>query len=418
MSRRNPEDTAAAEVQKDIENPVRFGPGPVVAAGITDPAALKYAAGAQARQQQQRKPAPGRYVTPVAGGKGPPIPRLDQPATEGASMADQAVMQRGQPGPAPMGGMFTGAPPPSPTAAPIARAGGPPVGILPSDVLPNEAKEDPEFRQGQGSMYAASQPHLAYKYGVLRNGKRVPPQQLTQVRKGLSDKSIQDLKMLSDLQGGSPPAGEDPRIEQDAAASVSGAAGRLGNSPTDGPKTEQAIGQEKLTEAVKKLDDFDFATFRDMMMKDIINNEEQRNIIEARCKQMDITDLIVRGFVTQVVPIVPGKFEVEFRSVSGEDDLAVKRLLMLESKGLEVTERYLLDKYSLMGVTCGLYAINNNKVPDHHDRDGNFNEEAFWKKFTFVTKYPLHMLGSIGVNCFWFDIRVRRLFVAEKLGNG
>jgi hypothetical protein len=155
-----------------------------------------------------------------------------------------------------------------------------------------------------------------------------------------------------------------------------------------------------------------------MMMKDIINNEEQRDLIEKRCTPLDITDLIMRGFVTQRVPVIPNKFEPEFQSMTGGEDLAIKRLIMQESKGLEVSDRYLLDKFSLMAVTIGLRAINGNVIPTHQDNNGKFDEEAFWRKFDFVSKYPFHMLASLGVNYFWFDIRVRKLFVAEKLGNG
>ena len=44
--------------------------------------------------------------------------------------------------------------------------------------------------------------------------------------------------------------------------------------------------------------------------------------------------------------------------------------------------------------------------------------QVFLKKFNMVLRLPLHMLASIGVNTLWFDVRVRKLFVAEKLGNG
>lgn len=98
--------------------------------------------------------------------------------------------------------------------------------------------------------------------------------------------------------------------------------------------------------------------------------------------------------------------------------MALKRLVMIESRGLEVSERYLLDKFSLMTLVAGLYTLNNNPVPDFHDKDGHFEEDLFWTKFKSITKYPFHMLASIGVNYFWFDIRVRKLFVADSLGNG
>ena len=338
-------------------------------------------------------------------------------------MSDNAVLQR-TPGEGPSqpqpqtpqrGAMFQAvAPPSTPKPSGFSR---PPPNILPSDTLPAEVRNDPEFREGQGSMYASAQPALAYKYGVIRRGQRIAPQQLVSGGggKGLRPETVKDMEMLQNLQKTRESAeSEDQRVEKEAAEGSSGAAGRLGNSPDNGPQVDKTA----VVDAVKKLDDFDFNTFREMMMKDIINNDEQREIIEKRCKPLDITDLIMKGFVTQRVPIIVDKFEPEFQSMNGSEDLAIKRLIMVESKGVEVSDRYLLDKFSLMAVAIGLRAINGNVVPTHQDKDGKFDEEMFWRKFDFVTKYPFHMLASLGVNYFWFDIRVRKLFVAEKISFG
>jgi hypothetical protein len=36
----------------------------------------------------------------------------------------------------------------------------------------------------------------------------------------------------------------------------------------------------------------------------------------------------------------------------------------------------------------------------------------------WVTKRPLHLIASIGTNHSWFELRVRKLFVAERVKNG
>ena len=66
----------------------------------------------------------------------------------------------------------------------------------------------------------------------------------------------------------------------------------------------------------------------------------------------------------------------------------------------------------------GITRINTTTLPTHLDQGGNFNDELFWKKFNRVLKFPFHMLASIGVHYYWFDVRVRKLFVAERLKNG
>jgi hypothetical protein len=268
-------------------------------------------------------------------------------------------------------------------------------------------------------MFATSQPNLARKYGVIRGKEQVPPQMLAPPPTTLSEGTIQDLRALQELQSARQVVESgDARAEREATAGPAGMAGRLGNSPNDGPAASPDASQANIQEAVRRLDDFDFNTFREMMMKDILNNEEQRKIIEEKLTPLDLSDLIMQGFVTQRIPIIPNVFEPTFRSMSGEEDLAIKRLVMEESKGVAVSDRYLLDKFSMMSVAIGVYSINGNVMPSHLNSEGRFEAELFWKKFNLLIRYPFHMLASLGVNYFWFDIRVRKLFVAEKVGNG
>lgn len=421
------------EVKKDISQPATFGP-PVVAPGVTDPAAQKYA-----KQFEQRR-GPPKYGVPVAGGPTPPIPRLDSEPTGMLPMADQANQQRIQqtgpfvgagslfqgPPPAPQsGGIFPQQPQqqkPSPTALPP--------GLMMTDLLPEVARKDAAFRDGHGSMYAVSQPALAYKYGVVRNKQHVSPQQLASGKSGaaasgLKPETLAGLQAIS-AANQSPETAEatrtaqareeDKRIMGEAAAGSAGASGRLGNV-TEGPQPE-AKPAKSAADLAKNMDDFDFNRLREALMKDIINNDEQREIIEKRLEPLSLDELFTTGSITQNVPILPGKLEATFRSLSAEDDLTLKRLAMKEAKGLEVSDQYLLDKFSLMTIIAGLYAINNNPFPDYRDVQGHFDEELYWAKFHLISRYPFNMLATLGVHHFWFDIRVRKLFVMESLGNG
>lgn len=352
--------------------------GPFVAPGVKDPRAIAYAQ--QVQERQRARPASGL-----------PIPLLTGEAQPGMTMADQAAAAR----PPAQGSIFE-------PAAPLSR---PPANLLPQDLLPDEATRDPAYREGGGSRYASSQPALAYKYGVIRNGQRLAPQQLVTGKPGLKPETVEGLKALQNFNRDS-----DAKVEREAAAGAAGAAARVGESPPADPT--------EVEKALKQLDDFDFNKFREAMMKDIINNDDQRKIIEERLEPLLLDDLLVNGFVTQVVSIVPEKFEPEFQDMSGETELALKRLVMEESKSIEINARYFLEKYSLMSVVAGLRSLNRNPLPDFKDREGNFDDALFWAKFNRVMKFNFHMLASLGVNYFWFDIRVRKLFVAERLKNG
>ena len=359
---------------------------PYVAPGVTDPQALRY------RQEFDRRRQAGKSLA-----AGPSIPLLAGEAQEGRTMAEQAR----RPTAAPQGSIIE---------PPMTR---PPSGLLPQDMLPDEATRDPSYIEGAGSRYATSQPALAYKYGVIRQGQRLAPQQLGGRSSGLSQATVDGLQAVQSFNKTREKAeSTDGQIEADAAAGPAGAGARIGK-----PVDEKAKAED-VEKVLSQLDDFDFNKFREAVTKDLLNNDDQRKIIEARLSPLSLDDVIVNGFVTQFVPIIPGKFEPEFQSLMAGDDLALKRMIMEESRTIEVNARYFLDKFTLMGVAAGLRSINRNPLPDCHDANGDFNADLFQLKFERVARFNLHMLQSLGVNYYWFDIRVRKLFVAEKLGNG
>jgi hypothetical protein len=230
-------------------------------------------------------------------------------------------------------------------------------------------------------------------------------------------RDLEELKKLQDAQA--PGTHKD---EAEAAASVSDAAkaaSTVGDLPGGEEEKELSESEKKqISDTLQSMDEFEFDAWRQAMMKDLLNSPEQKEIIEARLKPMEIEDLIIQGYVTQEVPVVPGKFMPSFKTSDGETDLALKRLIMEDAQSLEVSDRYYLDKFSLMSVAASVHAINGKPFMDHRNSDGEFDDELFRKKFTMILRLPMHMLASLGINAFWFDIRVRKLFVAEKLGNG
>lgn len=371
------------------EPPVHIG------AGVTDPRALAYQ-----KQLMERK-----YNVPVAEGPTPPIPPLDRPFQKDMTMADQgrAYQRMAQ---AEQGGGII-APQPS----------GPP--LLPGDVLPEEAKSDPAFQQGTGSMLAVNQPAMAVKYGVIRNGHRLAAQQLSTGRGGLSEATIKGLQALTSAQSA-------PKVDQEAldrkdadreaAKTSAGEAARLANESRS--DNIDPISDEERKKFYGRMDEFDWKQIREALMKDILNNEDQRKIIEERCEPMDVMDLVNYERVCQIVPVVPNRFEPEFQSTTGTEELAIKRLIMQEAKSLSVGDEYLLDKYSMMGIALGVKAINKKPLPTHLNAKGEFDEDLFLAKFNRVLDLPFQMLASLGVNYFWFVSRVRLLFRAEKLKNG
>lgn len=423
---------------KDIDNPTDFTGGSVPGAEDPDqppvfippgmsPEVQAYAAGAQARRA--RKVAAPKANMPVGGIALPPVPRLDSEHTPGMTMAASADQANFEKLVAAQGTMNTdqGQPETSvvemPTPQQLQPRGQPAnLGILPGDVLPEAATEDPNFRQGHGSMVAAAQPELALKYGVLRKGQWIPGQKIQNPggsKKQLSQKSVEDLQRINELQ--KQQTSTDgvglPKTKEEAVSQVPEAAKAAAKVAGEGEPLSKEE-EVKLKKELGKLDEFQLATLRERMMKDIIQNDEQKKIIEDRLEPLAIDELLLHNRIKQKVPIIPGRFEPTFRSVSGQEDMAIKRLITEESDSIQVSQQYLVDKYSLMAVTLGVYAVSSAPLSEHLDNEGNFDDEKFLAKFNRVSKLPTHMLASLGVNYGWFEERVRALFVADEVGNG
>lgn len=382
---------------------------PGVPPGAVDHAAAAFEA---AKAQRQRQNAPPKGNVPVAGGPTPRIPHLaGAPQHPGMTMAQHAAAERG--GPAPAAPSSSGFVEPAMSIGPNQVAPSPAaLGILPTDELPPQAQQDPEFVNGMGAMFAANQPKLAMKYGVVRKGKLVPPQQLRgQPQSQLRPETVRDIEALQSFQQHQQ---TQQRAEGDGPSEMGRAAGTVGVPGA----TFSEDDKKKIEDTVNSLDEFDFDQFRQSMMRDILNNEQQKKVIEARLKPMDVGDIITSGFIIQRVDIVPGKFWVEFKTMDGETDLALKRLIMEDSRSVEVNDRYYLDKFSVMSIAAVVHKINDKPYGDFVDQTGNFDDAKFRAKFKQIIKLPMPMLSSLGANAMWFDMRVRKLFKAEEVGNG
>jgi len=411
-------------------------------AALRDPATAAYAAGLGARAAQRERMRAGlpKYQQEVGGGPVPHIPLLDGEAEEGMPMAAQAARVNQPSHVEMMAGVPAGQPgsivEPPMHIPHMNRAQHAQQAVInsiqPGDMLPAEAQQDPTFQQGGGALFAANQPHLVLKYGLIRGGRHVTPQELARnVRSApgrLSPQSIEGLQAMQAQQEAiarGMPATEQ-EAEQQVATSAAGQSARAGKPYSRTKDPEGAPGKKRMTdeerkrvqEAIEKMDSFDYDALQRQIEEDMLNNPRQREIIEERLKELDIDELITKNKVTQEVVIHPGKLRFEFESMTGEEDLVLKQLIMKESKSIEVTGQYLLDKFAFMSIAVGLKSINGNPLPRHTNDKGEFDEEKFWVKFEWVTRKPLHLLACIGCNHSWFETRVRRMFVAEKLGNG
>lgn len=321
-------------------------------------------------EQRMHQEAMDRVKTgsrPVGGVPPVRVPPLDaEPLPGGGTMSQQAPILSDPTNPL--------SPAYSPELAQMAARQSGPFAVLPPD-----AAKDPKFRPGVGSMIAANQPQLstpAERKPILRQETVADLEKLAEFQKTAENIQQKELRAAEEA--------EAKQAEEDV---------------LKGPAPYQA-------DMGSAMDDSDW---------NVLNNPARRKEIEARLTPLGIEDIIMYGEIQQSVEVVPGKTAYKFRSTTGEEDLAVKRMMFGESGG----DRYMLDKFSLYNLTLGIVSINNMALPTHLNDKKRFDEALFLKKYETLMRFPVQLLGDMAVQYMWFDQRVRRLFVksAEALKN-
>jgi hypothetical protein len=325
------------------------------------------------RRQKEAKDQMSRLKQPrQPHGGAPPVkvpPLNAEPIKMGGTMADQAELLRDPTSPL--------SPAYSPEMAMMSKKFNAEDNGGPFSLVDPEAQQQPGFRPGIGSMYRANQPAL--KPGIPEGYK---PK--------LSEETRQSMQTLAEFHAA---AERQQTMVQ-----------------------EKAPKEQEKKEPAKRLGDDDEDLFKELqdVLDDptqwsLLNNPRRRKEIESRITPMDITDVIMHGEIRQMVPIVPDKLEVTYRSVSGDEDLAVKQMMFGESGG----DRYLMDKYSIMQLTLALVSVNGEELPSQLNDNKKFDETKFLAKLDKVVKFPIQLLADLGVQYLWFDERVRRLFLGS-----
>ncbi len=145
-----------------------------------------------------------------------------------------------------------------------------------------------------------------------------------------------------------------------------------------------------------------------------VDNPTVRRQIEARCGPIDFDELLTSGKVSQKVPILPGKYEVIFQSVGGDEDLYIKEQIF-ESKG---SDGLLMDKYSYMRLAVFVKAINGQLLPQYRDTKGNIDDAAFERRWRMISSKAEAELEILSCNARWFHDRTQQMWIVDDLKNG
>lgn len=177
---------------------------------------------------------------------------------------------------------------------------------------------------------------------------------------------------------------------------------------------EEAIKKAAEDKKDELLDVFDFMA-QDEATR-ILSNKKRRQEIESRLQPMDFEDLLMKGYVEQTIPILPGKFEPRFRSLRPAESLFIKVYMSKDTEA--TTDSYTAEKYSLCQLACSLVAMNGKAYPDHRNTKGEPEMDLFKAKLKMLLDQSVYIIADLGIQFVWFDIRVRRLISPDRLGNG
>lgn len=184
---------------------------------------------------------------------------------------------------------------------------------------------------------------------------------------------------------------------------------------------EQVAEQEEILEEPVKVDLGETAPevaekFHSVFYRNTpIDNPTTRAAIEERCSELDFADMLVSGRVSQLVPIIPGKLEVEFRSLRTSDNM------WIEAKAFQIADEYKARVWAgYARLTATIASLNGTPLVEHLDKDGVVNEDAFDKKYAQVTALNEKLVESLFANMSWFEDRMAQLFSNdfEQIKNG
>ncbi len=205
------------------------------------------------------------------------------------------------------------------------------------------------------------------------------------------------------------------------------AASKAAEAQAQGKPAAEAPGEPAApkTAPQPEMDDYAFDRLLNLAgtkdREDLINNERERDAVDKRVEPIDVLDGIAFGEYRQIVPIVPGKLNVSYRSVSPQEDQAIRLYILKLTAADGRYETVSSDLYSLLTLACGISQINTSKLPEHFTRKGiglEVDETTLVIKGNLLLAYPIVLVHALGTHQFWFERRVRKAFVTVDLGNG
>jgi len=150
---------------------------------------------------------------------------------------------------------------------------------------------------------------------------------------------------------------------------------------------------------------------------EVSGDDKLRESIEKRIEPIDIGTYLSTGTCIQRVPVIPGKLEVTFRTMTEYEEFYVDRRLAQEIDDKSSTRQYFRLQGDL-GIACHIKALNGVAWPPLFDKSGEIDEEAINARLNKVRQLSSPVVNLITKNIQWFLDRVNAVLTAGVLGNG
>lgn len=149
---------------------------------------------------------------------------------------------------------------------------------------------------------------------------------------------------------------------------------------------------------------------------ELSDDEKLRQAIEKRLTPIDIGQYLLSGNeVMQNIPIIPGKLEVKFRTITEYEEGWVDTYL---GKQRELTNRQVLRALNECSLACYVESVNGVKWPPSVGRDGQVIPQNIDERLSRVRKFHSSIFALLVQNLGWFVERVNKSLTTEALGNG
>ena len=149
------------------------------------------------------------------------------------------------------------------------------------------------------------------------------------------------------------------------------------------------------------------------------SSERRKYFAEHRCAEIDWSSLFTSFDIRQSVVLwkTPKDIVVTFRTMSAEDEVAVRRVL---SRDFAKTDADYEVGTIITTVAAGLVSIMSTKLPDLPPPQAKIEDrvKVMDERMNFVLRLPYTMLTDIAINYAWFIMRVSDAQRAGELGNG